>query len=265
MKKSGALIWGILILLAAAGLLCYAFMPNLAVFTVPLWKWFAAAALIYWMVRLIFFSNKLSRRLSFVFPLALLFLVFEREIGTLAGRGPNFVNNWVIVLAAALLTAAFHLIFRDKPLVRIKSSNTVYGNDANGEQSAAAYAGNSGAQGQNGTRGAGSYAGARTFSMGSNVCYIDALEPYAAVSNRMGQLDVYYQNVDMGDPAQQVTLAVNNALGQTSVYIPANWRVVLTTQDNLGDIYVRPDTADAVRVFSVTVSNKGGQVSILSK
>ena len=106
MRKSGALIWGILILLAAAGLLCYAFMPNLAVFTVPLWKWFAAAALIYWMVRLIFFSNKLSRRLSFVFPLALLFLVFECEIGTLAGRGPNFVNNWVIVLAAVEMTEA---------------------------------------------------------------------------------------------------------------------------------------------------------------
>ena len=118
MKKNGALIWGILILLAAAGLLCYAFMPNLAVFTVPLWKWFAAAALLYWMIRLIFFGKKLAKRLSFVFPLALLFLVFEREIGTLAGKGPNFVNNWIIILAAGLLTAAFHLIFRDKPLVR---------------------------------------------------------------------------------------------------------------------------------------------------
>ncbi len=258
MKKSGALIWGIMILLAAAGLLCYAFMPTLAIFTVPLWKWFVSALLLYWMIRLIFFSNKLSKKLSFVFPLALLFLVFEREIGTAAGKGPDFVNNWIIILAAALLTAAFHLIFRSKPMVRIKSSNTVYRGGPDGGQSAqAAYTKSSGAQG--------TYTGARTFSMGSNVCYIDALEPYAAVSNRMGQLDVRYQNTDMGDPAQQVTLAVNNALGQTTVYIPANWRVVLTTQDNLGDIYVRPDTADAVRVFSVTVSNKGGQVSIVSE
>ncbi len=261
MKKSGALIWGILILLAAAGLLCYAFMPNLAVFTVPLWKWFAAAALLYWMIRLIFFSKKLAKRLSFVFPLALLFLVFEREIGTLAGKGPNFVNNWIIILAAVLLTAAFHLIFRDKPLVKIKSSNTVYGGD---QTARTTYT-----QGQSGVQGTGNgtyaYAGARTFSMGNNVCYIDALEPYAAVSNRMGQLSVYYQNTDMGDPSQQVTLAVSNALGQTTVHIPSDWRVVLTTQDNLGDIRVRPDSAGATRVFSVTVSNKGGQVSIVSE
>ena len=259
MKKSSALIWGILILLAAAGLLCYAFMPALKIFTVPLWKWFVAMLLLYWIIRLIVFGKKLSRKLSFVFPLALLFLLFEREIGTLAGKGTNFVNNWIIILAALPLTMAFHLIFRDKPAVKIKSSNTVYtGRDGDQTQyTQAQYTQYSG------VRSAGS-AGKRSFSMGDNVCYIDALEPYAAVANRMGALTVYYQNTDMGDPSQQVTLAVSNILGQTTIHIPRSWHVVLTTNDNLGDVEVRPDSPDAVRVFNVTVSNKAGQVSIVS-
>lgn len=263
MKKSTALIWGILILLAAAGLLCYAFMPELAVFTVPLWKWFVAAVLMYWIIRLLFFSNKLANRLSFVFPLALLFLVFEREIGLALGKeDPNFVNNWIIVLAAGLLTAAFHLIFREKPLIKIKNSNTVYGDNGDGTR---VYTQSNYGAGAGDAPGANAYAATRSFSMGDNVCYIDALEPFASVSNRMGQLNVYYQNTDMGDPAQQVTLAVNNSLGQTNVHIPRDWRVVLRTEDNFGDVKVRPDTSSTGRVFSVTVNNKGGQVNIVSE
>ena len=114
MKKSNTIIFGILILIAAVGLLFYAFMPSLAIFTVPLWKWFLAAALLYWLIKKIFFGRLLANRISVFIPLALAFMLFEPEIGALAGKGPDFVNNWLIILAAFLLDAAVWIIFRPR-------------------------------------------------------------------------------------------------------------------------------------------------------
>jgi len=232
-RNSSAIVWGVLLLAAAVGLLFYAIMPELAVFTVPLWKWLIAALLIYWLVRRLVFAKTLAGHFDIFIPAALLFLLFERELGNHLGKGPDFVHNGYIILAAALLTAAVYLIFG-----WVRKRNNV-------------------------NTGAVSAGGDNRFRSG--ICYIDANsgEPQA-VNNKMGSLSVYFQNADVGDVSRDVVMKVVNDLGSIVVHVPANWEVVSTVSNDMGSVSIRDNQSVTIRRLIIEISNHMGSVSVIS-
>ncbi len=254
MKKNEAkIIWGILLLIAAVGLIFYAFMPGLAIFTIPVWKWFVAAALIYWIVRKVVFGKNLARRLSIFIPLALLFFVFEKEIGGLLGKGENFVNNWVIIIAAVLIDVAIYIIFKRTWKMQRSYAGTSTSYIDNGSETR----GNTNGQ-VNGNVG-------RTFRLGDHTCYIDAdANPTANVVNQLGELNVYYQNSDVGDLSRPLTLNVVNQMGETVVHVPGNWHVELHTDNTMGAVNCRKDADITIRTITINADNKMGEISIVS-
>ncbi|MBR7078827.1 MAG: hypothetical protein IKI41_08770 [Clostridia bacterium] len=247
MKKSNTMIFGILILIAAVGLLFYAFMPSLAIFTVPLWKWFLAAALLYWLIKKIFFGRLLANRISVFIPLALAFMLFEPEIGALAGKGPDFVNNWLIILAAFLLDAAVWIIFRPRNKKFFSGAHsssgetiTVGGSETNGEPI--------------------------TFKLGSHIYYADASSQSTLdMINQLGELKIYYQNTDTGDTAAPLNLNVVNQLGEVRIFVPRSWHVDLVNENTMGSVNCRPDGDITTRTIVIRVKNQLGDVGIVSE
>lgn len=246
MKKNSAIIFGILVLIAGVGLLFYAFMPGLAVFTIPLWKWFLAAAMVYWLVKKIIFSKTLANRLSVFIPLGLAFILFESEIGNAIGKGPDFVNNWYIILAAALLDGAVWLIFRPK------MKKFFSGSDCGGSKTI--------------TYGTGDSNGDPVkFKLGEHVYYIDAsAQTNADLINQLGELNVYYQNTDTGDTETPLHLNLVNQMGETRVHIPRSWHVDLSTDVSMGEVHCRQEAEVTTRTIYVRVKNTMGEVSIVS-
>ncbi len=255
MKKNKAIIWGILIFIAAAGLLVFAIRPDLAIFTVPVWKWIIAFLLVYCIIWKIVGGWRLTTRITVFLPLALLFMLFEKEIGTAAGLGADFVNNWILLAAAVLLDIGVYFIFRNK--------NQKNFSDFHFTNKGKICSGGSGENGGEGERSANGQS--YWFRMGDNVCYIDACRPFARVNNRLGELNVYYQNIDVGDLSQPLELNVDNSLGETTVHIPRNWHVELDTgSSSMGDVNCRQDADVTIRTITIKVNNHMGEVNIAS-
>lgn len=246
MKKNNAIIFGILVLIAGLGLLFFAFMPNQAVFTVPIWKWFLAAAIIYWMVKKIVFSKTLANRLSVFLPLALGFMLFESEIGTLAGKGTDFVNNWIVLAAALLMDGAIWIIFRP----RAKKFFSEYHSDSHDSVSS----GKSGGDGE-----------PVSFKLGSHIYYVDATtQSDVDIINQLGELKIIYQNTDTGDTSEDLCFNLVNQMGETTVYIPKSWHVDLSSDVSMGAVNCRPDSDVTTRTITVRIKNQMGEVNIVS-
>ncbi len=243
--KNGAIIFGILVLIAGVGLLFYAFMPELAVFAIPLWKWFLAAALLYWIIKKVAFSKTLANRLSLFIPLGLGFMLFEKEIGNAIGKSPDFVNNWYIILAAVLLDAAVWIIFRPK------AKQFFSKNGSKGKETV--------------TYGSSDSSDPVNFKLGSHIYYVDAsTQPGVNLINQLGELTVFYQNTDTGDTEGTLSLNLVNQMGETRVHIPRSWHVDLSSDVSMGAVNCRPDGENTTRTIVIRVKNQMGEVNIVS-
>lgn len=248
MKKSTAIIIGILILIAAVGLLFYAFMPQLAVFTVPLWKWFLAAALLYWIVKKIVSGKNLGERLSVFLPLGLMFILLEKEIGGFIGKGDDFVNNGFVILAAVLIDVALHFIFRSK-----NSKIITYSSSSSAGRSGSAV----GEVTDDGSM--------PVFKLGSHVYYVDASAVNeAGAVNRLGEFNVFFQNTDRCDASVPFTFTAVNLMGEYKIHVPADWHVELNTDNSMGNVKCRRDADVVSRTIVINVKNQMGEVSVVS-
>ena len=253
MKRSTAILLGILILLAGIGVLFYAFMPGLAVFTIPLWKWFLAAALVYWIVKKIVSSKSLGSRLSVFLPLGLMFILLEKEIGGFIGKGDDFVNNWFIILAAVLIDVALTFIFRS----RISKVITYSGPRYSGSSSAGRSGSGVGEISEDGDM--------PEFKLGSHVYYVDAsTSGSAGAVNKLGELNVYYQNTDTEDLPETLVFTAVNQMGEMRIHIPRDWHVELNSDNSMGSVRCRPDGKVTNRTILINVKNQMGEVIILS-
>lgn len=128
MKKfrvSSSVFWGIVLVLAAVGLVLDGAGITLAAGLA--WYHYAFGALllgwiIYELIRLHFART--------VFPLAFLFLLFEGPICAWTGKGENgnLISNWTVLLAAALLYFGLAAIFQNSRFERRKKfgESTMY-------------------------------------------------------------------------------------------------------------------------------------------
>ena len=223
MKNAKKIVWGIVLALVGIAILLFAFFPEYGPVGVPMWKWVAAVLLIWWLLDRLLFGWGIKERLDIFLPLGLLFILFEKHIAPLIGREEDFVNNWMILGAALLLTLAVKLIFSKK--IRWGSENN---------------------------------------ALSESLLYLDAGEKKRRwVKNKMGEMNVYYQNTDVGDQNQPVILNVSNKLGAVVVHIPSGWTVTVKAKNRLGSILVRESPAVG-REFILEGSNTLGEISVVS-
>ena len=101
-------------------------------------------------------------------------------------------------------------------------------------------------------------------TLGSTVKYIDCAEVKSeSVYNKMGELEVRFVNVC--ELTRDVTLEVRNTLGETDVYVPADWNVRVNMVNALGDIHVdeafKVNRADESTLI-IKANNKLGEINI---
>lgn len=241
-NRVGRIFCGILLLIAAAALIFYGMGYGADFFEMPIYKLLFGAVLIACITAKVLFSDSLRERFKIFFPLAFLFMLLEPEISHWANLpDENIVNNWLVLLAAVLANIAVDCIVPKRK--NIKSH--FFG-----------ICGNNHSQHNHETF--------DTNNLSSNMVYIDANKiKKSYIKNRLGETVVYYQNTDIASPDEPLTLEINNLMGETDVHVPADWVVTNNMQCVMGEVYIRPNTGDGIKL-TVTGSNKMGETNIVS-
>lgn len=222
---------GIMLLLIAAALFFLAVNKELALLSVPAWKWFFGAVLV-----LILADRIRKPGPVILFPVVLLFLLFEKEIGTLAGWGENFCNNWLVLLGTVVLYSGAKLLLRGnkgKPFME-------FGKGKHSEKTSANSVGG---------------------SIGERVEYFDANETEFSVGTFMGEMNIWFRNTDCGktDP---ITLRVSSSMGEIVVHVPADWWV--EASGGIGDINIRHNPDAPTRKMTVDCRGFMGEMNVVS-
>ena len=184
-----------------------------------------------WIVGAILFLALIDglRRLDFVSVMLMLgfeVMVFEPQLGILFGfEETNWISNWLVFFVSLLVGIGLSMIFKGFSFMTVKVKKN---------------------------------------TLGSTVKYIDCTEfKKEKVENRLGALVVRFENVC--ELSRDVTLEVNNSLGETEVYIPSEWNVKVNMVNVLGDIKIDESFGD-VRpnepTMTVKAYNKLGEVNI---
>lgn len=221
MSQGKKIFGGILLILLAVGLFFLAASPDFAVLSIPLWKCFLGVVCILWL------ANRFKHiGADIVFPIAALFLLFEKEIGTLAGIGENFVNNWLVVVGVLVLYAALKLLFEKS----LGISNKI-GGKINGK-------------------------------IGDKIEYLDADKTSFDISSSIGDLNIYFQNTDNGktDP---MTLTIRSGIGDCTIHVPAEWNVIVRESASIGDCSVRPNPSSPTRTLTINVASSIGDLRVV--
>ena len=184
-----------------------------------------------WVVGVILFLAFIDglRRLDLVSVMLMLgfeVMVFEPQLGMLFGFGEaNWISNWLVFFVSLLLGIGLSMIFKGFSFMTVK---------------------------------------VRKNTLGSTVKYIDCTDfKKEVVENKLGDLEVRFENFCPleGD----AVLEVHNSLGETNVYIPAEWNVKVNMVNVLGDIAVDEvfkDVRPGEYTLTVKVHNKLGETNI---
>ncbi|MBQ3928016.1 MAG: hypothetical protein II710_05200 [Clostridia bacterium] len=239
--KKDRIFWAIVFILGAIGLIFRAVKPDLAIFTLPIWKWLIGALLLNWLINNVVFGETLARHLDVFFPLALMYILIRPELAEWTNTPlDNMVQWWIVLLIAALLHMANHLIldlFR-KP----KGLNIIHGEVTEDHEDEEPKA-------QNNNR----------FS--SSAVYLNATKESHYVMNRFGQQVVYFQNTDVENLPETMELKVDNAFGQTIIHVPSDWAVKNDVDSAMGNVTGRiRDTGK--RTLHLVGKNRFGELLI---
>ncbi len=166
-------------------------------------------------------------------PLALIFMLFEKNIALVCGIGDangNIINNWLLLLCAVMLWIGFSILFSG--MRRKKKRKKI--------------------EFEVGHRHSG--------SIGSSVRYIDCEGfKHESVENDLGSCVVFFENTDKyeGDGV----LYIDNNLGSLVVNVPADWNVAVSIDNSLGTV-TSPKPCSGGRLLTVKGDNNLGSVVI---
>lgn len=180
---------------------------------------------------------------NIVFPLAFLFMIFEKQIASLMGHNTkNLINNGLVFLIAILLHFGLKLIIpRRKRKKRINFGNGfTYEYDSN----------NSGLDSSNSN------------NLGSKIVYIDC-ESFKkeTIENNLGASQVYFSNTDQYEG--NGILHIENNLGSVKVNVPSEWKIVTDVDNNLGSVSEPTDKSSGDKKLMIVVENQLGAVQIV--
>ena len=201
--KTQKLFWGLGFLLAAALIILdvVGVMPTLlsAVGDVSIFSLILGLLLLsYALVRL--FKGRIS---AIFFPLAFIFMLFEKNVAFLCGlEDADIVNNWLVLLIALLLHVGVAILIPSRRMRRGHRRYTVSREEN---------------------------------LLSSSTVYVncDGFIPNT-VGNKLGECTVHFQNVDQYKGGQ--TLTVSNSLGSMTINVPVTWTLVTDVDNNMGSI-----------------------------
>ena len=177
------------------------------------------------------------------FPLAFIYLLFRPEISEYVSWKAGQVSPWLVLLCALLFTIGTAILMPKKQ----KLTKTVNGEGKTEYEFSY-------------------HTDGEANKLGAGVKYVDCADfTYAKAQNKLGQLDVYFSNVELYHGGG--TLEVENELGQLSVYVPAGWRIVNKVKAGLGVVVCTDNDgiADDAPVLTVIGSSNLGEVEIERK
>ena len=161
------------------------------------------------------------------FPLAFIFMLFEKNVAFVCGiEDSNFVHNGIVLLCALLLTIGVGMLM-PKRLRKMKNR-----------------------KGRCLGRG-----------IGSSTVYIDCSDfTEEEVENNMGSCTVYFENVDKYESGG--TLTVDNNMGSMVICVPSAWRIKIRVDNNMGSISLPESCAESGPVLIIDGDNNMGSLTI---
>ncbi len=177
-----------------------------------------------------FTKELLDRNISkLFFPAAFIFLLFEKYIGTCFDLGTNIISNWVVLLAALLLTVGVGFLTNDVTFGKRLRGHVVSSRSSN--------------------------------TFGEKTKYIDCSTlGNAFVKNSFGETNVYFQNVETFTGG---TVIIENSYGEVTLHVPHALRVKTEISSFCGEVNeVRRGEAVAPTLL-VTGKNSFGEVNII--
>lgn len=221
------ILWGIAILLSAVLLILDVFGVAFGLLEgMSVWKVILAGLIFCWMI-----NEILSLRIyGIFFPIALIIMLFERELALLLGiESGNIASGWEFLLVALLLTIGVALIVPKKH----KLKNKVHGDRGN---------------------------------RGHRTVYVDCSGTVGEyIENDMGFCEVFFSNSEMYKGGGSVR--VDNNLGRLDLHIPKGWQVSVNIENNLGSVDAPPPPANIngseAKKLDIMGENNLGSVSII--
>ena len=229
--KTWKVFWGIGFILAAV-LIILDVMGVLA----PLSGMLGEVSLISLVVGLFLLAFVISRLCkgriaSTFFPLALIFLLFEKNIAKLCNLpSEDIMNNWLVLLIALLFTIGFSILFSSS---KKKASKTIFVKQKRAES-----------------------------SLGNASVYVDsATMTPGIIENNLGLCNVYFENPHCYTGGGAIT--VENNLGSLVLNVPASWNVHNCVENHLGMSSVPIKKKADGPTLTIYGENNLGSLSIL--
>ncbi len=234
MKSAWKIFWGVAFVLIAVFLI----LDAVGVIT-PFMSAVGEISIGAILVGLVFLAILISRLAKgkiwqIFFPLAFLFIIFEDNIAHLCyGKERNIINNWLVFLAALLLTVGFSILFSK---TRKQKKHFSYGT-----------INNSGKNVDNAFSSATVYVDSDTFSK-------------RFVENSFGSCIVHFTNPECykGDG----TLIIDNSFGSVVVNVPADWSVVTDIENSFGGVSVPKHKDPGGPVLYIKGESSFGSINI---
>ncbi len=178
-------------------------------------------------------SRLIKGRLEQVFfPLAFLFMLFEKNIAALCGQvaNPNLINNWLVLLIALLLTVGFSILLPK----RKKQKHFHFDFEIDGTKKQ---------------------------KMGSSVVYIDCMSfNNREIESNFGSATVHFTNIEAYQNGS--ALVIDNSFGSVTVLVPAAWRAEVDIDNSFGSITVPKTCNTAGPVLYIKGDNSFGAVTV---
>lgn len=185
-----------------------------------------------------FMSELVKLKISgLFFPLAFLFMLFEKYIAKWAGlETDNIINNWLVLLIALLLCIGTSLIL--PPKKKYKTVNCSF--DSNNVSSSSKN---------------------HNSQLGSSIIYIDCSTfNNERVTNELGSCQVFFSNIDQY--ADNGTLIVNNELGSMKINVPMGWRIDNGVSNEFGSVVWPSDKDEGDKTIHIIGGNELGSIVI---
>lgn len=235
-KNKNGLFFGIILVLAAVALVLDGLGISIGGTQLSVWSIVGGILCVAWLVVEIV-KLKFSR---IFFPLAFIFILFEGQIAALLGReDPNLISNWLVILAALLLTVGVSALGGN---INIKKKKGV---TVDGDGNIVAEVNEK-----------------KNFTQAS-VVYVDATElgVYNA-ENNCGSLQIYIENADKYEGGGR--LSVENNCGSMVIHVPEQWRVVTDIDNSLGSVRIPVhDTESDAKTLKITGENNLGSLVVV--
>lgn len=174
------------------------------------------------------------------FPLAFLFMLFEKQISVMMGyaEGKNLINNWLVLLIALLLNAGCSLIIpkRKRKFFR-KDFHFETSSDASTEDNS-------------------------TTNIGNKIIYIDCSNfKTTKIENNLGATQIYFSNIDQYDG--NGILVIENNLGSVKVNVPSKWSISADVDNSLGSVSIPKEENNCDKNISILIENAIGSVNVI--